>query len=425
MDTLYSSKRLALLSVIVFIFTGISLSCASRPLGPEPTEPMPRVERDDDLLDEFEVATRITYAVDELALRRTPLRELVDTQIKAMVAFTKEHGRGKLEPEQAYLSGDQVVVGRRRDYEFERLQRAAMKLMPYLDLETAPIELSRVVVKALHEKLGDQAIYLEAERGSWLTGGGFAFEMRERVGYLSIRLLNEAIGDRIWAVLDQWAQKDPSPRAIILDLSRCGSGAPATAAALVNVFAPGKKGFELEIYNNETGELERREWPGEVSGWGPLYSHVPLFVVMSAHTGALGEAIAHALRHHRTARVIGAVSKNNGRIMAWFDLPWDARWGFAIAQVVRVDGKKLQSNPVIPDFCAGGIGLVALTERTIKRYREQCSDTAGTIQDEIVFNQVFALLAREEAGESAAEDASIKKVSEGESVDDDVPFKKK
>lgn len=363
---------------------------------------MPHVVHDDEPLAEFGVNIKLTLAVERFALRRIPLQESVDAQIKAMVAHVKEHGRGELEEERFELT-DEMVVGNRDRHQINRLGWAALQLMPYLDLDSGPEELSRVALAALDEKLGEDAEYLEAVSGVALAGGGLGFEMRKGVGYLSIRMLDQSTGDRALAVLDQWAANESPPRAIILDLSSCEAGRPDTAAAIANALAPGKKSLELLMRNNKSGEMEKREWRAEAVGRGSVYERVPLFVVTSAHTGGLGEAIAQALRHHRTARVIGAVTSAKGRVMAWHDLPWDARWGFAVAEVIGADGKPRRPQPVIPDICNGDAGLTALSERTLLRYREQCRDTAEPVRGDVVIDHVIALLDEAKAEATEAE----------------------
>jgi hypothetical protein len=390
----------AVLALVWYAATG----CVSSAPGPEPETPMPRVVHDDEPLAEFGVNIRLTLAVERYALHRIPLQKSVDAQIRAMVAHVKEHGRGELEEKRFDLT-DEVVIGNRDRHQVNRLGWAALQLMPYLDLDSGPAELSRVALAALHEKLGEDAEYMEAVSGVALAGGGLGFEMRKGVGYLSIRLLDPSTGDRALAVLDQWAASESLPRAIILDLSGCEAGRPGTAAAIANALAPGKKSLELLMRNHKSGKMEKREWRAEAVGRGSVYERVPLFVVTSARTGGLGEAVAHALRHHRTARVIGAVTSARGRVMAWHDLPWDARWGFAVAEVIGADGKPRRPQPVIPDICNGDAGLTALSERTLLRYREQCRDTAEPVRGDVVIDHVIALLDEAKAEAAEAENA--------------------
>jgi hypothetical protein len=152
----------------------------------------------------------------------------------------------------------------------------------------------------------------------------------------------------------------------------------------------------------------------ESSGWTSALSRVPLFVVISARTGGLGEAAAHVLRQQRNARVIGAVSKVEGRVLIWHDLPWQARWGFTVAESIGVDGKSLRSRPVIPDICHGETGFVALGERTMLRYRERCREIEGPVEGDVVIDQVIRLLDKEEAASGEQPEAGAEEGKEAE-----------
>jgi hypothetical protein len=207
------------------------------------------------------------------------------------------------------------------------------------------------------------------------------------------------------AVLSQWAAGDAPPRAVIVDLSRCEDAAPAAAAMLVHVLSPGRLAFEIEVRDDESSAVQRHAFRGDAEWSQAAYAQTPVFVVVSERTASFAEAVAHALRHHRTAHVLGAPTAGDGRMMAWFELPDGARFAFTVGDVLGVDEKPLRDQSVVPDACRSGGKLVALAPRSVEQARASCDGGLPT-QDEAI-DYVRALLAveagaKDEAGTAPA-----------------------
>jgi len=319
-------------------------------------------------LDELEISAQLTSSVESSALRRPPLSELVDAQIDAMVAHVRRAGTGELDPGVTSGRGAAGSV----EAELARLEEAGARLVPNLALASGPRQLGKVAVEALRTKLGDEAEYQDPVRDPGIRRPEVVPEIQDGIGVLSLRHVDSAGGGRLLGVLSAWAALEPRPRAILLDLADCDIAGAETASALVNAFAPGVTAFDVVFRSEESQKLERRSWRGE-PGWGSdAFARSDLFIVVSERTGALAEAVAYALRLHRNARILGAPTPGSGRLTSWERLPWNAWFGFAVADLIAPDGERLRGKPVIPDACLVDGVLVALPAPALRSPRERC-----------------------------------------------------
>lgn len=366
--------------------------------GPEPTLAFPKQpELSGDALGDFGINLRITAAVERHALRRPALFQSVDVQVEAMLAYARQHGRGALhEPSLPRERTPKTTAAE----EYERLYTFAVHAMAHLGLERGPSELSRAALDALLQALGPDATLTRAEEASPGVASDLSFAQRDGVAFLALRTIDDEVGTRVAAVLSQWAASDAPPRAVIVDLSRCEDAEPAAAAMLVHVLAPGRQAFELEVRDEKTSALQRHAFHGDAEWSQAAYAKTPVFVVVSDRTASIAEAAAHALRHHRTAHVLGTPSAGDGRLMAWFELPDQARFAFTIGDVLGVDGAPLRDRRLVPDACrSGGGALTALTLPTEEQARAVCDGSLPT-QDEAI-DYARALLAAEAATHDA------------------------
>jgi hypothetical protein len=203
------------------------------------------------------------------------------------------------------------------------------------------------------------------------------------------------MGDRFLSILDGWTRGSPPTRAIVLDLARCEIAGPRAAAVIVNVFAPGRTAFELSFRDPESGKVEQRAWHGDVGPGAHVDAATPVFVITSSRTGSVAEAVAHALRNYRTARIFGGATPGSGRVMEWVRLPWQAWFGFTVADLVGVDGQSLKGRPVLPDACLGDRGMVRLSERTTEAYRAACPGAEREVSSALAIDYVRSLLLSE------------------------------
>jgi C-terminal processing protease CtpA/Prc len=270
-----------------------------------------------------------------------------------------------------------------------------MTLLPFLDLDSGPGELGRVALASLGAQLGDDAAIRRVSEDGSVSATDIVIEHRDGIAFLGLRALDPRMGDRFLAVLDGWMRGSPPTRAIILDVARCELGEPTSAAVVVNAFAPGRTAFGLSFRNPDSGALEQRSWHGGADSGAMVDPATPVFVLTSSHTGSVAEAVAHALRYYRTARIFGATTPGSGRVMNWFRLPWRAWFGFTVADLIGADGQSLKDRPVIPDACLGDQGMVPLSERTPEAYRAACPGAEREVPSALAIDYVRSLLASE------------------------------
>lgn len=335
------------------------IGCAARP-QPEPTLALPSAERPDPL-GEVIANIEVTEAVRERALRRGLDDAIAEVQIAAMVTYARAHARGEL-PKGTPDAEEGL----------SRLAATATRLVPYLDLDTGPRELSRVAFEALAAKLGADAEYavdqLEEEQRAPLGR-----ELADGIAVLAPEYLDDDVGDRMQSALAQWADGNPKPRALVLDFSRCTTGSPDAATELFNELAPGKIAFQIATRDSKEQGLLRRKLEGKSSWGADLYARVPVFVVTSDRTRGVCEALAVGLRAERNAEIIGAATPGDGRLMARFALPHRGMFAFAVAELFTASGTPLRGSPLLPDLCVGADhALVRLTPRDAAAYQQHC-----------------------------------------------------
>lgn len=365
------------------------LGCQSVSPGP-PMVPLPGVpDGRRPSLGEFESGLRLTETIEQSALRRPSIDATVDAEIRSMVNYVREHGRGELAADWQTAAPSQ----RARNYVL-RLEKAAWHLFPYLGLDSGPEELGRVAVASLGQQLGDDAAY-RVEHTDTVSVTDLVLQLRDGIGFLGIRALSKEMGDRLQGIFDEWATRSPPPRAIVLDLARCELGSPSGATVLVNAFAPGRTAFELSFRDPSTGALRKKAWHGDAAVGSAVGAVVPVFVVTSSHTGAVAEAVTHALRFYRTARILGSPTSGSGRVMEWYELPWRAWFGFTVAEFVGVDGQPLHGRPLIPDACLGDQRMVHVSERTLDAYQAACPGAEREVSSAASIDYVRSLLSSE------------------------------
>jgi hypothetical protein len=374
------------------------IGCRGAPKGPEPLLPLTPVTKAD-LAGEFGATIAVTRGVDQYAMRHPSLTTLVDAETKAMVEHVMKHGRGEFNPSE--FLGAEANASDTRDTALARLDSAAIRLSAFLGLDSGPRELGQVALAALAAQLGDDAAYRPIEVDDAVDTEDVVPEMSDGIAFLRVPQLGHKVVEHALVILAQWAANNPPPRAVILDLSRCRGGSPADATGIVNVFAPGETAFGSSARDTKTGESDRREWHGKAGWSAAVYTRAPLFVVTSWHTEPLAETVAHALRYHRMARVLGSITQGTGRVMAWYDMPWNTSFGFTLAELLDPEGKPLRGRPVIPDACVRDTKFVRVPERTVAAYRENCANVDGDAPKEITVEYVRGLLASEQSAAPA------------------------
>jgi hypothetical protein len=387
-----------------------SLAACGGPVGPGPATTLQFEKEPDvtgDALGAFGVNLRITATIEHQALRKPPLSKSVDVQVAAMLAYVRQHGRGVLhEPSlpKPRKATQQTPAEQKPAAQYERLYTVAVHAMAHLNLQRGSAELSRAALTALLHELGpDASLTPGREQGRESNpevASDLLFAQRDGIAYLALRRIDDEVGTRVGAVLSQWAASDAPPRAVIVDLSRCEDAEPSAAATLVHILAPGRLAFVIETRDAKTSALMRHAFRGSAEWSQAAYAATPVFVVVSERSASLAEAVAHALRHHRTAHVLGTPSAGDGRMMDWYELADGARFSFTVGDVLGVDEKPLRDQAVVPDACRSSSGtFVALAPRSVERARATCDGSLPT-QDEAI-DYVRALLAVEAAAPDA------------------------
>ena len=350
------------------------LGCASHVVDPKPTLAFPEADGEIDVLGELAAMLEVTARLERTGIAHPPLRELVDLEIAAMEAHVRARGRGTLDtswrtaPQPAAIQQARALF----ENELERLAVAGVQLAPYLGLQEGPRELGRVALNALGRRLGPDAAIMSTDDEP-ADAGDLALEQRDGIGYLGLRRLVDDVADRAGAVLSQWAAAEQPLRALVLDLSRCEQATPDSANGLVQTFAPGRVAFEIELLDGKTRQRARRSYRGEPAFGSRAYAQTPLFVVTSARTGSFAEAVARALRRHRSAVVLGAAPIGEGRLMSWVTLPWNASFGFTVGELFDADGEAVRGTLLVPDACMSQGQLIAVPARAAAEYHARCN----------------------------------------------------
>jgi hypothetical protein len=370
---------------------------ACQPRGLEPPAKLAPAGKPDDrvTIDEFSTNVSLNEAVEARAVRSPEATLAVTHQIEAMATHVERRSSGvdrvRLRAELARIAKRHAGSGNEGAW----LEEATMLLLGYLSDEQAEAELSRVALEALAKDLGDDAYYREKGLGEPAGVTELLPDVRDGIGVVKLRHLYGDMGDRMLALFSGWAALDPPLRAVVLDLSECLYASGPSTVALVNTFAPGQLAYELIVRDEAQRSLIRLEYRGEAAWSSAGFSKLPVFVQLSPRSTVLAEAAALALRRHRGARVLGTLSSGDGRLVTYQRLPWNAWFGFTVADVLASDGTPLRGHPVVPDACVREGELVPLTERTEAAYRGHCGPPDSEIRTEAVLRHVQELLARE------------------------------
>lgn len=372
-----------------------ALSCASNPVQPEPNLTIaPAAERR--VLNELESVLRLNHAIAEKALRRPAMSELVDAQLRAMQQLTEGRVRPAPDAPPKLLDLRELPSG---DAYLERLSVGAALLTQWLPFETGEAELGHAAIAALAKTLGDDAEWHE-QHDEPNVSVDFSPELHGRVGVLRLRHLAEGIHDRILNAFNQWSASQHPPKAIVLDVSECTAGAPREAAKLVNTFAPGRLAFSMEYRENQT--LQRATLRAEPAWGTPELAQAPLAIWVSSRTDSFAEAVAHALKRHRSATIVGAMTAGDGRAMLFQPL-YDGSWfAFTRGELIDVDGRPLRGQRLIPEACSVAGELVPLRERSPESYAQQCGVEEQPLSVGAVVRYAGALL--QQAAQPAAGD---------------------
>lgn len=192
------------------------------------------------------------------------------------------------------------------------------------------------------------------------------------IAVLRLRQLGHTVQEPLLAALSRLNSEQRRPKALVIDLSRCSLGDPDVATTLVNALAPGRLALQVAIRDKQD-RIARRNYAGDAD-WGLRgLAGIPVFVIVSEDTGAMGEAVALALRAHRGATLVGRAKVGIGRLAYWYALPWDMWFGFTVADVFAADGQPIAGRAVLPDVCPSSRGMQALRDRTLETYEQTCS----------------------------------------------------
>ena len=182
-------------------------------------------------------------------------------------------------------------------------------------------------------------------------GEGLDLEAETRDGVLLLHV--HRLGRGLEAALGRAIRDRPErPRAVILDLRSNPGGLLDVALWLADQFVDRArivesrgKGKRSKTYRGTKGEL----WPG-----------VPLVVLVDGGTASGAEIVAAALQDNRRAIVVGAATVGAGTVQTLFPIDRDRAIRLTTSHEYRVDGRRLQDAPVVPDCPAAGFGEAAV-----------------------------------------------------------------
>lgn len=378
-------------SGVAFGLAGVLLAtaCSRVEPGPEPTISIETPERAPERSTAFFELAKLTIGVSKYSIRKQEMSELVDVEIAAMDQYVRRHGRGQADlPKRTLVDRKEQEIA-----EAERLVASAEALMGCLPLDAAPESFAMVATEALAMHLGSEAMLVKTSPFSVADHEHVTAEIRDGLALLAIHEFSRESEGQLTTLFTQWSSLSTKPRAVVVDLSACvPQPGPGAAALLVNALAPGKPAFVVASRNGETGEVERRLWAGPAA-WGKTsLSEIPVFVIVSEETTELAEAVAHALRVHRSAKIIGRATRGSGTVTYWSHLPWDAWFGVTIAELSSPGGTSLRGHPVVPDLCVTRGGIVPLASATEEIYRATCGEAPPALDKGEILEEVRRLL---------------------------------
>lgn len=377
----------------------LALAACSPARGPAPTLSLKAPTEKVDIVDAFTANLRVTTEIEEYAIRKPPIHDSVQAQIDAMTEYVRRHGHGAVDAKDVGYELPESE-GSVTEREGMRLAITAVRLFPYLGLDSGPTELSEVAFEALKQKLGQDAAFRPITADDRATTVDMSPEIRDGIGFIWFRHLDQQVGERLIAVLGQWKGAERPLRAIVLDVGAAEFGDASTVGVVVNAFAPGKPAVEMAM-RSDKGDIERRRYQGRAELAIGGYATMPIFLVTSPRTGSMAESLVYALQQHRRARVLGGMTAGTGRVMAWSAVPTKGLFGFTAADLYGSDGASLSGKPIVPDVCMTPKGPAPVPERTPDAYRSLC-DADGEMSKENVIEYVRSSLSSEPAGEGGA-----------------------
>lgn len=409
-------RRAARLRHAAFVAAGlVALSGAPgcKPLvhsGPQATTEVPAVDTDD-TLSELRIPFALTLQVERIALRKPPLDDVVEEEVQAMRRHVRAmvgrrfHSLASETEGTVAKSKDNVDAASSAEAEnraWDRLVVEGLDLLAYLDLESGPRELAMVALGVLGKRLGEDAEYGSVPESEPIGTTDLVAELHERVAVLRLRHLGNDMAPRVYAALSQWASSGAPPDAVLLDLTDCLDGGPRGASSIANAFAPSRTAMGVEFRDPEKKTLSRRFFRESQAWSSQTYAKVPVFAAVSSRTSSIAEALVHALRAHRAARVIGVPTGGSGRLMERERLPWNAWFGFTVADLLGPDEKALRGRPVWPDACLTGSGVSQVAERSREAFTAVCGESPADVDWQSAVRYVRSVLDAESTPRGAS-----------------------
>jgi hypothetical protein len=338
------------------------------------------------------------------AVRRPPLKVLVDAEIASMRAWVASYGRGSLEERDLDTRAPARHGEEAEKAELFRLVVAEQRLASYLPYESGPADLESVVANTAAQLLGDDATIRQGSPEN-VAPSMLAPRVESDIGVLDMTDLGAGTNERIAAILEQWLAREHPLRAAVLDLSECATGQPQTAAAVAALFgASATLGLS---FRDRTGLVRAVMFPGNEGGRSAIT--FPLFVVTSLATGSVPEALAFALQRHG-ATLLGGRTEGSGRLLLWGPKRSYGSLGFTGADLIGADDRALRGRHLLPDACVAitSGALTPLLDKSPEGYVGECQDNPGSIPSSVVVDYVTRLL------DAAAERHATPRLERGE-----------
>jgi len=138
------------------------------------------------------------------------------------------------------------------------------------------------------------------------------------------------------------ALAEPPAQGLILDLRHNGGGSIKVLRAVAGLFLPAG-----EIIGRK---VERRREHIQRAVASPVRYDGPLVVLIGPATSSAAEITAHALCHHRRAKLVGSETAGAVLVSKAFDLPDGGQVEVAIADYRTPDNRRLEGVGVRPDL---------------------------------------------------------------------------
>ena len=186
---------------------------------------------------------------------------------------------------------------------------------------------------------------------------------RGHVLHLTIESFSSRTAAQVAETMQQFKNKYPGRKAMVLDLRSNPGGLLDQAVAVVDLFVDSGVIVATKGRREET----------EVVSSGEHDVNTPLVVLINGESASASEIVAGALQDHNRALVIGQKSFGKGSVQTVFELPGDSAVKITIARYYTPNGRSIQSFGVVPDV---GINPVEKTKTNsnilpVSRYRSE------------------------------------------------------